>query len=150
MTFQPPRAEPEFPGPDRSGRLGCEAPARLSALSAWFSPWRSWRERRLTTDCCQQLVAVHDRIAEQKPWLRGRALYLHVVAEVQAGDFEQAARTLSAAEDSYAIWPTDRPLTFVDVAHYLAVARCQQAAADGGLIASDVRPLVESLVGRHR
>jgi hypothetical protein len=61
-----------------------------------------------------------------------------------------ADRTLCAAEDSYAIWPTDRPLIFMDVAHYLAVRRCQEAAPDGCLVASDIRPVVEALVGRLR
>jgi hypothetical protein len=111
---------------------------------------RAWRERRLTVACCAELIEIHDRIARAKPWLRGRLLYLHVVAETCGGDFELADRTLCAAENSYAIWPTDRPLTFIDVAHYMAVARCHGASADGSLVASDIRPVVESLVGHLR
>lgn len=104
----------------------------------------------MTKDCCQQLVALHDRIAQQKPWLRGRALYLHVVAEICEGDFVRADHTLRAAEASYAIWPTDRPLNFIDVAHYLAVMRCQAATPGGGPVVSELRPWVEEVVGRQR
>ena len=116
---------------------------------AWFSPWRSWRERRLTTECCLQLVTLHDQLAQQKPWLRGRALYLHVVAAALDGDFARAERTLCGAEESYTIWPTDRSLNFIDVAHFMAVMRCQ-AAPGGGTIVSELRPWVEELVGRSR
>jgi hypothetical protein len=121
-----------------------------SALNAWLSPLRVWRERRLTLQCCRQLVKIHDRIAREQPWLNGRVLYLHVVAETLQGDFDQAERMLRAAEHSYAIWPTERPLHFSDVAHYLVVVHCQADAPGDGSIVSDVRPLVEAQVGRLR
>lgn len=145
-------SDPQGSCPGLQGIDGAEPGhhARAPTLSAWFSPWRAWRERRLATRCCQQLVALHDRIAPQKPWLRGRALYLQVVAEALDGDFEKAGHILRAAEESYTIWPTDRPLNFADVAHYMAVARCQQAADDGALITTEIRPLVDALVGRQR
>jgi hypothetical protein len=154
MLIDTPSAEASDPGSGPSSGQRPPAPlpstARLSALAVWLSPIRAWRERRLAIACCQEVIEIHDRIARNKPWLRGRLLYMHVVAETCGGDFEMADRTLCAAEDSYAIWPTARPLAFSDVAHYMAVARCHEASADGSLVVSDIRPVVEALVGRLR
>jgi hypothetical protein len=150
MSYDTPADQSSFPDPPTHDALSQATVSQQSTLDACLSPLRAWRERRLALHCCRQLVAIHDRLAHQRPWLCGRVLYLHVVAESFQGDFELAERMLRAAEHSYTIWPTDRPLNFSDVAHYVVVMHCQSGACGPGPIVSDVRPVVEAQVGRLR
>jgi hypothetical protein len=150
MIYDTPADVSAFHDPQSHACPSSAPVAKSSALNAWLSPLRVWRERRLTVQCCRQLVEIHDRIAREHPWLTGRVLYLHVVAETLQGDFDRSERVLRAAEQSYAIWPTERPLNFSDVAHYLVVVHCQEDVPGDGSIVSDVRPLVEAQVGRLR
>jgi hypothetical protein len=150
MSYDTPADLSAFPD-SRMLDLASRAPvAQQSTLDACLSPLRAWRERRLAMHCCRHLVAIHDHLAHQQPWLSGRVLYLHVVAETFRGDFELAERMLRAAEQSYTIWPTDRPLHFSDVVHYVVVMQCQSGACGPGPIVSDIRPVVEAQVGRLR
>lgn len=81
------------------------------------------RERALARRLSRESLRIYREVRAQHPELEGPALYRAVISR-QAGLDETAARRfVERAEDTFASWPEERPVTFRDVVQYLAVER---------------------------
>lgn len=116
-------------------------PAAERTGHAW--PWlRRWIERRHAARCCRRLRRLHDEVRRDEPGLPAQALYARIVQRHLGIDALAAGRVLELAADSYTRWPDERPLTFRDIAHYLAIAGlCDGPGGQSGVV-SDVRPVI--------
>ena len=81
--------------------------------------------------------------------LRGRDLYRQIVIARKRVDPDSADALLGQAEESYAMWPTPRALTFRDVVHFIAVSEFLGSHDDTPWIHENVRHEVETLIPHH-
>jgi hypothetical protein len=93
-----------------------------SGVRSLIAPLLSWRERRFAAALCRELVRLHELAVAARPGLDRRAIYEKVVAAHTGADAKAAAAVVDAAEQSFASWPSGRPVNLRDVAHYLAVS----------------------------
>ena len=114
-----------------------------------FTLVSAWRERRFAASCCRDLLALHHSTAARHAQARGLDLYRLVVAAHVEGDASAADTLLRRAEESYAMWPVRRALTFRDVAHYLAVSGYWALHRGRRWVCSDIRHVVEAVIPQH-
>jgi hypothetical protein len=152
---------------NRTGEPGSTNPAadaelhrRLLAMPAandtpesteprFFSFFTAWNERRFAAEYCRRLMRVQQTVAASHPGLAGMDLYRLVVAEHVGSDPGSTEALLDRAQESYALWPVPRALTFRDVVHYLAVSSYWALHHGQRWICSDIRRVVDSSIPRH-
>lgn len=115
----------------------------------FFSFFAAWRERRFATACCRELLLRHREIATSHPGLAGEALYRLIVMRHVGADERFAESLLQRAQESYALWPEPRALTFRDVAHYLSVSGYWALHHGQRWICCDIRRVIESSIPRQ-
>lgn len=86
-------------------------------LIAYFG----WCERRHAAQVSRDLLDIHRIVSAGRPGIPRRELYTTIVMIRTGATRDEAEATLERAEESFATWPANRPLTFRDVVHYLAV-----------------------------
>lgn len=109
----------------------------------------AWRERRFAAGCCRELMSLHREVSSGHPASAGVELYRLIVAAHVGGDAGMAATLLERAQESYALWPVPRALTFRDVVHYLAVSGYWAMHHGQRWIRSDIRRVIDASVPRH-
>jgi hypothetical protein len=88
--------------------------------AAWFDRLNPFQEQRFARRVAREIVRLRDAIATANPALQGRSLLRLVVVMRCRVDPPAAEKLLLEAEESFAIWPTPRELTFGDVVHLIA------------------------------
>ncbi len=106
----------------------------------------AWGEKRFATRMCTDLMRLHRIVVGRQPLLRGRPLYREIVAAYNGGDYAHANAVLESAEQSFAIWPVERPLKFADVVHYLAASEFLATQKGGRWIHADMKRIVAAHV----
>jgi len=108
---------------------GKRRPGNLSLLqlvAAWHNElvasFLAPREARYAGQTARELLKVYWIVTASHPLLARREIYRKVVMVRTGADDEEADTILKRAEQSFAIWPAERALTFSDVVHYLAVS----------------------------
>lgn len=86
-----------------------------------FSPSKIWKETRFIKERTEDILQLLYKEQRLSPHLSGRPLYMRVVMKRLNVDLKAASDILDAAEASFAQWPHDRDLKFVDVALYLVI-----------------------------
>ena len=124
-------------------------PALRPAQPHFFNFFAAWRERRFAAEYCRLLMSVHQKVAASHADLAGLELYRLVVAAHIGCDPSLTDALLHRAQESYAMWPVPRELTFRDVVHYLAVSGYWALHDGQRWICSDVRRVVEASIPRH-
>lgn len=121
-------------------------PARSEGSGNLLSSLFAWREKRFATRMCSDLLRLHRIVLGRQPLLRGRALYREIVAAYNGGDFAHANAVLESAEQSFAIWPVERPLRFADVVHYLAASEFLATQPGGRWIHANMKRIVAARI----
>lgn len=106
----------------------------------------AWREKRFAVRICKELLRLYRIVSAREPLLSGRPLYHEIVAAFNGGDHAHAAAVLTSAEQSFAIWPVERPLRFADVVHYLAVSEFLANHKGGRWIHASIKRIVAARV----
>ena len=115
----------------------------------FFTFMAAWSERRFAAECCRELLKLHQVVSASHSDLAGVALYRLVVAAHVGSDLTVAESLLQRAQESYALWPVQRALTFRDVAHYLAVSGYWALHRGRRWICSDIRRVIDSSIPKH-
>ncbi|HSD73345.1 MAG TPA: hypothetical protein VLB75_01165 [Steroidobacteraceae bacterium] len=76
-------------------------------------------EKRYARRAGRSVLDVYWQVRKAHPELTGKALYTEVVAARSHTEPEAARTILSKAEQSFAEWPRQRDLIFLDVVAYL-------------------------------
>jgi len=91
----------------------------MMSLARNLGVFVAYAERRYAKSASQQLLELFRREQREHPELKGRALYGAVIARrLGSNSILGAADIVRRAEESFAVWPRDRKLTFRDVVHY--------------------------------
>jgi hypothetical protein len=106
------------------------------------------REQCHAARASQEMLHLHSVVTADCPALPPREIYLKVLMARSAYSPAEAAAILDCAEDSFAIWPVSRALTFRDVVHYVAVTEFFRV---GGVLSirSDLGHLVAELIPQN-
>jgi transposase-like protein len=104
------------------------APTRTRKLLAPL--FAGWREKHYAARISRELLELHRRVAAAHPRLTKHELYREIVMARLGGTMAAADAALDRAAESFASWPVERPLTFRDVVHYLAVSDYLAANGD--------------------
>ena len=133
-----------------AARLATEAPTQgnttRGVLTAVAAVLLAWRERRFASRVCRDMLRLHAETASRHPGLVGLPLYHHIVAARHGGSKLLADAILERAGQSFAEWPTSRPLNFRDVVHYVAVLEFVAANRNAHWIHADLKRLVSEAI----
>ena len=136
-------ASPAETQPAAPEKLDGHQPAKADGP---FDVWRTWRERRMATQCCRKLLSLYETVAADHPQMSGNRLYQEIVATHNRCDAQAAQAVLKEAEQSYAIWPVVRDLSFRDVVHYLAVCEILVADSASPWAQADIKRVVDASI----
>ncbi len=88
-----------------------------------FGPlFAGWQEKHHAAKTSRELLKIYRTVAAAHPRLDKRQLYRQIVMVRLGGTLAAAEAVLVRATESFSTWPAERPLTFRDVVHYLAVS----------------------------
>jgi hypothetical protein len=105
---------------------------------------RLMRERRHVKRTCRDCLALYRRVEAQGANTTAAERYSQVIASRTGADAKAVNTIMRRAEESFAAWPNDRPLTFRDVVQYLAITeRLGDIMSESG-----VRAHVAAIVAR--
>lgn len=103
-------------------REGSPVDSSLWNLGRVVAPLNFLRDHLIAIRYCRRLCNLYKQESQLQPWLKGKALYVHVVKLDLGISTEEASELVEMAAESYAAWPADRPVVFQDVAHYLVAS----------------------------
>jgi hypothetical protein len=115
------------------------SPSRFQPLAPWLS---RWHEHQQVARISREMLHLHDTARAAWPDLRGRDLYAAMLALRQPAPAASPEELLRRAEESYASWPVERPLTLRDVVHYLAASELLAEHGCPAWTQGALRPLV--------
>lgn len=92
-----------------------------AASKGFFSFPVIWKEKRFARDASVSMLSLFNRLREDNPALDRISLYKNFVRAYLKVDAKVATDILEKAEESFASWPTERPLKFADIVHYIIV-----------------------------
>jgi YHS domain-containing protein len=104
------------------------------------------REQRFVRRVSRELLDLYRTVSARNSRLQGRDLYREIVIARKGADAGTAETLLDQAEESYALWPTPRALTFCDVVHFIAVSEFLASHDDTPWIHENVRREVDLLI----
>jgi hypothetical protein len=118
--------------------------SRLNAALRRSNFLRVMRERQHVKRTCRDCLALYRQVEAQRANTTAAERYAHVIASRTGADANGVNTILRRAEESFAAWPNERPLTFRDVVQYLAVTeRLGDTLSESG-----VRAHVAEIVAR--
>jgi len=111
----------------KGGAMGATPPPADDPAPAWtrklFGPlFAGWQEKHHAARTSRELLKIYHTVAATHPGLDKRQLYRQIVMLRLGGTLAAAEAVLVRAAESFSTWPAERPLTFRDVVHYLAVS----------------------------
>jgi len=127
-------------------RLATRSPGQDMADHGILAAVAAWRERRYIGGVCRDMLRLHGDTASRHPGLIGLALYKRILASRHGCDEHLADAMLAGASQSFAEWPTSRPLNFRDVVHYVAVLDLLASNKGVRWLHSDLRRLVSEVI----
>lgn len=104
------------------------------------------RERNLVRRSCIDMLKLYREVAAEMPQASSHERYEQVVARRTGADPAGVDRILRRAKESFASWPTERPLKFRHVAQYLAITEQLDADPGGGGLRTRVDVVVARLI----
>lgn len=105
-----------------------------------------WMEDRQARKTSRELLQLYAKAKADHPGKSGVALYRQILFDRLGGSVVAAEAVLVRAEESFASWPTTRPLKFRDVAHCLAVMEYLQSNRGARWTRKDFRHRVASYI----
>ena len=106
----------------------------------------SLRERNHVRRTCIDTLKLYRDVAAEMPEANSHERYERVVARRTGADPLGVARILRRAKESFASWPSERPLKFRHIAQYLAITEQLDADPDGGGLRTRVDVIVARLI----
>jgi hypothetical protein len=107
---------------------------------------RLMRERQHVKRTCRDCLALYRRVEAQRANTTAAERYADVIASRTGADANGVNTIMRRAEESFAAWPNERPLTFRDVVQYLAVTeRLGDILSESG-VRADVSEIVARLI----
>jgi len=132
--------------------MGVGKPKHRTAPGTWldgtlrrFNILAALRENQHLKRTCRECLQLYRGLGEH-PNATARERYALVIERRTGVDANGADAILQRAEESFATWPNERPLTFRDVVHYLAVTECLSDDKSQIGVRADVTMLVAKMI----
>ena len=109
----------------------------------------AWRELRYSKKAARQALDRYQRLRADRPDLADRALYEAFVCDRNAIGASAARVILQRAEASFATWPTDRDLKFMDVMKYLVISEYLKSHPKRGGTSINMAHVIEQAIPRE-
>jgi len=106
------------------------------------------QERQYVRRESRNVLATYVSVRAENPALTGKVLYEEVVTTWTGGSTEAARALVRVAEQSFAVWPSERELTFRDVVHALCFERLSKMHDNRKWTYTLLRPVVDSEIPR--
>lgn len=107
----------------------------------------SWREQRNAAREARAALVLHKRLWMEHPTLRDVDLYEAFVRKRNGVTEAQARALLRRAEQSFAVWPEERPLIFRDVVLYVIIS--ERLASNRPSTVSDLTGVIAKIIPTH-
>jgi hypothetical protein len=134
-------AEAELESADRFGLLQfLRHPLHFTA---------AWRQLRYARKAARRALARYQGLRTARPELAGRSLYEAFVCDRNAIEPSAARVILQRAEASFATWPTDRDLKFMDVLKYLVISEYLVSHPKRGGTSINMARIIEQVIPRE-
>lgn len=79
------------------------------------------RERGKIRRLCVEALTLYRQVEIDMPQASNTARYARVIERRSGADAGTARQIMRRAEESFALWPVERPLNFRDIVQYMAV-----------------------------
>jgi hypothetical protein len=136
---------------DNVAEADLESSERFSLLRFLRHPLQfiaAWRELRYSRKAARLALARYQGLRVERPELTGRALYEVFVCDRNAIGASAARVILQRAEASFATWPTDRDLKFMDVLKYLVISEYLVSHPKRGGTSINMARIIEQMIPR--
>jgi hypothetical protein len=98
---------------------------------------------------CRDCLTLYRKIERDQPASTMGERYAFVVAERTGTDHNGVKAIMRHVEDSFAVWPHERPVKFRDVVQYLAVTECLEEATSESGVRAEVAAVVAKLIAAN-
>jgi hypothetical protein len=134
---------------DNVAEADLEGPERFSLLQFLRHPLRftaAWRELRYSRKAARLALDRYQGLQAERPDLTGRALYEAFVCDRNTIEASAARVILQRAEASFAMWPADRDLKFMDVLKYLVISEYLVSHPKRGGTSINMARIIEQVI----
>jgi hypothetical protein len=111
-----------------------------------FSFLSTMREVQHVKRTCRECLLLYRQIERGKTGSTVDERYAFVVAERTGADLNGVKSVMRHVEESFAVWPNERPVHFRDVVQYLAITECLREAESESGIRAEVAAVVARLI----
>jgi hypothetical protein len=86
-----------------------------------FNFFAARRERKQIRCICEESLTLYRQIEIEMPQAANRDRYARLIERRSGADADAVLRFLRRAEESFATWPIERPLSLRDIVQYMVV-----------------------------
>ena len=95
---------------------------------------------------CRECLQLYRRIEREKAGSTSEERYAYVVAGRTGTDIDGVKSIMRRVEESFATWPTERPVNFRDVVQYFAITDCLRETVSESGVRAEVSSVVAKLI----
>src|SRR6266481_4589171 len=118
---------------DRSNSAGA-AGGWLGDTIRRFGFLSAMREVQHVKRTCRECLQLYRRIQQERAGSTADERYAYVVGERTGSDLGGVKSIMRHVEESFAVWPNERPVNFRDVVQYLAITEClKETVSESGV-----------------
>jgi hypothetical protein len=111
-----------------------------------FSFLSAMREVQHVKRTCRECLLLYRQIEQGRTGSTADERYAFVVAERTGADLNGVKSVMRHVEESFAVWPSERPVNFRDVVQYLAITECLREAESESGVRAEVTAVVARLI----
>jgi hypothetical protein len=111
-----------------------------------FNFLNALREHQHVKRTCRECLQLYRKVEQDHATATAQERYARMVADRTGADAKGVSTIIQRAEESFASWPNERPLTLRDVVQYLAVTECLSDDLSASGVRADVTTLVAKLI----
>jgi hypothetical protein len=130
---------------DRSGGAGSKG-GWLDDTIRRFGFFSAMREVKHVKRTCRECLQLYRSAAREKADSIAVERYAYVVARRTGADANGVKTIMRRVEESFAVWPNERPVNFRDVVQYLAITECLSESVSESGVRAEVTSVVSKLI----
>ncbi len=131
---------------DQGKSSGGAADSWLGDTLRRFGFLSTMREIHHVKRACRECLQLYRRVQREKAGSTATERYAYVVAGRTGADTNGVNAIIRRVEESFAVWPTERPVNFRDVVQYLAITECLSEAMSESGVRAEVSSVVAKLI----
>ena len=131
---------------DQDRSTGGAAHSWLDDAIRRFGFLSTMREIHHVKRACRECLQLYRQVEQEKAGSTAAERYAYVVARRTGADIDGVKSIIRHVEDSFAVWPIERPMNFRDVVQYLAITECLSEAVSASGVRAEVSSVVSKLI----